>query len=86
MNGFLETCFSLQLVLQVFYNFVQVFWFVFQVFCLLIKQEEASMEALTSLEGEESKKEGMHLWSHEGQAAQAKGFTLGAYQDEEKQP
>lgn len=44
------------------------------------------MEALTSFEGEESKKEGMHLWSHEGQAAQAKGFALGAYQDEEKQP
>lgn len=44
------------------------------------------MESLTSHEGEEQKKEVMHLWSCEGQAAEAKGFTLGAYEDEEKQP
>lgn len=33
------------------------FCVLFQVFCLLMKQEKASMEALTSHEGEERKKE-----------------------------
>ena len=40
-----------------------------------MKQEEASPKAFTALEGEDSKEEGRHLQSCEGQAAEAKGFT-----------
>lgn len=77
MSDFLEAGFSLQLIMkgptisgQGCLSLVHISSF------LLTKQEGASLETLTvmALEKEDSKEEGRHLWSCEGQAAEAKGF------------
>lgn len=71
MNDFLEACYRSPTILVRFVYF----WFVFPVFCLLMRQEGPPWRHLTALEGEDSKEEGRHLRSCEGQAAEAKGFT-----------
>lgn len=76
MNDSLEAGFSLQLILKCPTISGQGCLFLVHISSLLlIKQEVASLEDIMALEGEDSKEEGRHLWSCEGQAAEAKGFT-----------